>query len=118
MCLYPRLIKNRKYVANKKNGGNVPPVKDPRVIWVPVGCGRCMECRKQKSREWKVRLLEEIKHDKRGQFITLTFSNESIKELCKVDTLSKLNGYTLDNELATLAMRRFLERWEKNTENH
>jgi hypothetical protein len=32
MCLYPRLIKNRKYIKNKKNGGNIPPVKDERVL--------------------------------------------------------------------------------------
>ena len=39
MCLYPKLIKNRKYIANKKNGGNIPPVSDSRVLMVPVGCG-------------------------------------------------------------------------------
>ena len=32
MCLYPKLIKNRKYIANKKNGGNIPPVSDLRVL--------------------------------------------------------------------------------------
>ena len=56
MCLYPKLIKNRKYIANKKNGGNIPPVSDLRVLMVPVGCGKCIECKKQKSREWSVRL--------------------------------------------------------------
>jgi hypothetical protein len=39
MCLYPKLIKNRKYVANKKNGGNIPVPSDKRVLMVPVGCG-------------------------------------------------------------------------------
>ena len=38
MCLYPKLIKNRKYIANKKNGGNIPPVYDLRVLTVPIGC--------------------------------------------------------------------------------
>ena len=60
MCLYPKLIKNRKYIANKKNGGNIPPVSDLRVIMVPVGCGKCIECKKKKSREWSIRLQEEI----------------------------------------------------------
>ena len=46
MCSYPRLIKNRKYIANKKNGGNIPPVSDLRVLMVPVGCGKCIECKK------------------------------------------------------------------------
>ena len=66
MCLYPKIIKNRKYVKNKKNGGNVPTPTDPRVLMVPVGCGNCMECRKQKARQWQVRLSEEIRENKRG----------------------------------------------------
>ena len=48
MCLYPRLIKNRKYIANKKNGGNIPPVSDLRVLVVPVGCGKCIECKNKR----------------------------------------------------------------------
>lgn len=111
MCLYPRLINNRKYIANKKNGGIIPAVLDKRVLMVPVGCGKCMECKKQKAREWTVRLQEEIKENKNGKFVTLTFSNESIKELAK--EIKGLNGYDLDNEIATLATRRFLERWRK-----
>jgi hypothetical protein len=111
MCLYPKLIKNRKYIANKKNGGNIPPVSDLRVLYVPAGCGKCIECKKQKSREWNVRLQEEIRQNRIGKFVTLTFSNESIKELA--NEIKGLNGYNLDNEIATLATRRFLERWRK-----
>jgi hypothetical protein len=110
MCLYPRLINNRKYIANKKNGGVIPAVYDKRVLIVPAGCGKCIECKKQKAREWQVRLSEEIRHNKNGKFVTLTFSNESIKELSKN---IELKGYELDNEIATLAIRRFLERWRK-----
>ena len=110
MCLYPKLIQNRKYIANKKNGGNIPAVLDNRVLYVPVGCGKCMECKKQKSREWQVRLLEDIRHNKNGVFVTLTFSNESIEELGKE---IELDGYNRDNEIAKIATRRFLERWRK-----
>lgn len=113
MCLYPKLIQNRKYIKNKKNGGNIPAVPDERVKLVPVGCGRCMECKKKKARDWAVRLHEEIKQNKNGKFITLTFSNESIKQIiCKGD-LQHLEGYELDNAIATWAMRHFLERWRK-----
>ncbi len=111
MCLYPKLIQNRKYISNKKNGGVIPAVTDKRVLVVPVGCGKCMECKKQKSREWQVRLHEEIRHDKKGKFVTLTFSNESIVELTK--DIKGLGGYNLDNEIAKKAVRRFLERWRK-----
>lgn len=110
MCLYPKLIKNRKYIANKKNGGIIPPVSDNRVLMVPAGCGKCIECKKQKAREWSVRLQEEVRHNKNGKFVTLTFSNESIKELAQG---IELQGYDLDNEIATKAVRRFLERWRK-----
>lgn len=111
MCLYPKLIKNRKYISNKKNGGNIPPVTDARVLMVPVGCQKCIECKKQKARNWQVRLQEEIRHNKNGKFVTLTFSNESIKELTK--NIEGVSGYNLDNEIATIAVRRFLERWRK-----
>lgn len=111
MCLYPKLIKNRKYTANKKNGGVIPAVTDKRVLWVPVGCGKCMECKKQKSRSWQVRLLEDIRENKNGKFVTLTFSNESIAELGK--EFPTLGGYEKDNKIAKLGVRRFLERWRK-----
>lgn len=110
MCLYPRLIINRKYTPNKKNGGNAPPLKDPRTLYVPVGCNKCIECTKQKARGWQVRLNEHIRTHHTGKFITFTFSNESIAKLAKK---FKLEGYLLDNEIATLATRRFLERWRK-----
>lgn len=111
MCLFPKLIHNPKYKANKKNGGNIPAVSDYRVLKVPIGCGNCIECRKQKSRNWRIRLYEEIKNDRSGQFVTFTYSNESLLELSK--EFPKISGYTLDNAIATLSVRRFLERWRK-----
>lgn len=123
MCLYPKLIQNRKYTSTKKNGGQVPPLpliddkerdqirQDKRVLLVPVACGKCMECMKAKSREWQVRLQEEIRHDKKGIFVTLTFNTESIIKLRK--EIKGLNGYDAENAMVTLAVRRFLERWRK-----
>jgi protein required for attachment to host cells len=111
MCLYPKIIKNRKYVSNKKNKGVVPVAQDRRVLYVPVGCGKCMECRKQKSRNWQVRLHEEIKENRNGKFVTLSFSNEALNELEK--EVKELTGYERDNEVATIAVRRYLERWRK-----
>lgn len=132
MCLYPQLIKNKKYEKNKKNGGVIPAILDKRVLAVPVPCGRCMECRKQEARKWQVRLLEDIKDNKNGKFVCLTFSNESIKELSeeinkkhnrikengakevkRIYENEKIQGYERDNEIATLAVRRFTERWRK-----
>ena len=81
MCLYSNLVQNPKYKPNKKNGGHIPAVVDTRVLVVPISCGNCIECRKAKAREWQLRMLEEIKENKNGKFITLTFSTESLKEL-------------------------------------
>lgn len=126
MCLYPRLRKNKKYIPNKKNGGIVPPIKDKRVIAVPIGCGRCIECKKKKSRDWQVRLHEEIRHNKNGKFVTLSFSDEKLaelqneilnkKEYWKLDKKGKLRkpyGYELENITAKLAIRRFRWRWKR-----
>lgn len=119
MCLYPKLIKNRKYVSNKKNGGVIPLMTDDRVKYVPVGCQNCIECRKKKAREWQVRLLEDIKKHTNGKFITLTFSDESIYKLIEKEptkttpSLKGLEGYNLDNAIAKRAVRLFLERWRK-----
>lgn len=108
MCLYPRLIKNRKYTATKKNGGCVPYLDDLRKSFVPIGCGNCIECRKQKAREWQVRLNEEIKsNQKKAYFLTLTFSNESLEKLMKSKHSKECNA------IATIAVRRFLERARK-----
>ena len=111
MCLYPKLVDNPKYKVNAKNGGHVPPLKDERVKKVPIGCGYCYECLRKKSNEWRVRLMEELKLRKNGKFVTLTFSDEAFKYLSK--KVEGREGYTLDNEIATYAVRRFLERWRK-----
>lgn len=112
MCLYPKLINNPKYQKNKKNGGNIPPCNDQRALYVPIGCGRCIECKKQKQREWTVRLLEDIKQNKNAKFITLTFSDQSIHSLASILPANK-TGYAFDNAIATLATRRYLERYRK-----
>lgn len=124
MCLYPKLIRNPKYKSTKKNGGNIPPITDERVTWVPIGCQNCKECRKQKARSWQVRLLEDIKTNTNGKFITLTFTDDYIAKLINGYTDEESGkwvegvkgnptGYNLDNAIATLAMRRFNERYRK-----
>lgn len=111
MCLYSTLRKNKKYVPNKKNGGIIPPILDNRVLAVPTACGNCIECKKQKARNWQVRMLEDVKTNRNGHFVTLTFSNESIRKLIKQGGLQRLKGYEKDNAIATLAVEYFRERW-------
>lgn len=111
MCLYPKLLPNKKYTKTKKNGGNIPPVIDQRVLKVPIGCGNCIECTKQKARNWQIRLSEEVKRMTNGKFVTLTFRTEALVKLAEEH--KELSGYPLDNQIATTAVRRFLERWRK-----
>ena len=107
MCLFPRLIKNKRYQPNKKNGGQPPFCDDYRKLYVPVGCGKCIECMKQKALQWKIRLLEELKVQNHAYYITFTFSPDSLKKLCEESGLKECNA------IAGIAIRRYLERWRK-----
>lgn len=80
MCLYPRLIPNPRYKTSKKRGYYKPSPHDARLNYVPVACGKCYECRKKKTREWRIRLAEEIRHEK-SYFVTLTIDNENLNAL-------------------------------------
>lgn len=128
MCLYSRLVLNPKYKKNKKNGGNPPAVYDDRIRYIPIGCGKCIECKRKKQREWKVRLCEEILHNKNGKFVTLTFNNESLERLRAEATKYKyskgkyiqrsleetLTPYELDNAVCGLAVRYMTELYRKH----
>ncbi len=116
MCLYPKLMSNRRYKPNEKNGGIVPPLKDSRAGQVPIGCGECMECRKKKAFEWQVRLSEEMRSSKmKGYFVTWTFSDESLNDLREAvkNEGCHYEGWRMENEIARKSVRRYLERWRK-----
>lgn len=102
------MIRNPKYKPNKKNGGKAPKPSRYEVQYIPIGCGNCIECRKKKQREWRVRLLQEHKDDPTGIFVTLTFSEEKLNELIEEIKTEEAN------EIARIAIRRFLENWRSN----
>ena len=97
MCLYPKLILNRRYLPNKKNGGIPPVCPDERLRHVTAACGDCLECRKQKQRAWKVRMNEEMRNNPNAYFMTLTIDDKSYATL-KAEAEDKT-----DNGIATLA---------------
>ena len=117
MCLYPKLISNKKYQPNKKNGGVVPPLADKRALNVAAGCGNCMECRKKKALEWQIRLCEENRSQKmKGYFVTWTFSNES---LIKLENILRnegciYEGWKMENEICRKAVRLYMKRWNND----
>ena len=74
MCLYPKLIPNKRYLPTKKNGG-VPPVCPDERFRIVTG--------KQKQRQWIVRMSEENRQTPNAYFLTLTIDDKSYKELKK-----------------------------------
>lgn len=109
MCLYPKTIKNKKYLPNQKNEGIIPYMRDVRYEYVPIPCGKCIECRKQRQLNWKLRMLEEIKEHKHNYFITLTFAPEELQKL-----VDETQVDVECNALATIAVRRMLEYYRKD----
>ena len=83
MCLYPKLILNRRYLPSKKNGGVTPVCTDERLRYVTAACGDCYECRRQKQRQWQVRMQEELRENPEAYFMTLTIDDKNYKELKK-----------------------------------
>lgn len=109
MCLYSKEIKNKKYEPNIKNNGVPEICQDKRKRTVNTKCGRCIECRRERKREWMVRLSEEVKANTNNEmkFVTLTISEEYGEEL---ETACKSQ---LADDVARIAIRRFTERWRK-----
>ena len=64
-------------------------------------------------------MSEDIRDNKNGKFVTLTFSNEALRELDKALDIKikaqnmKIEQYIRENEIATIGVRRFLERWRR-----
>lgn len=109
MCLYPKLIKNKRYCKTKKNKGVVPPCPDERLRYVTAACGKCFECMKQKGIAWQIRLSEEIRQDPKAIFVTLTINDESWKKI--KNTYVQLS----DEDCIKKMVRLFLERVRKKT---
>ena len=68
VCLHPSRIR----VKGKPYGS------PGSVLEVP--CGRCLPCRIEKTREWKVRLLHELDAHESAVFVTLTYDPDHLPE--------------------------------------
>lgn len=108
MCLYAKERANAKYRANKSNGGNAPKPMYQELLRIETKCGYCLECRKQRANAWRIRLNNEITEHSQNAFVTLTFSDEAL------DKLTKIAKEDEPNRIATVAVRRFLERYRKH----
>ena len=45
---------------------NAKKIRDRRLRWIQIPCGHCEECRHAKANEWRIRLMEEIKSDRKS----------------------------------------------------
>ena len=78
MCTRPMSA----YRAKVRNGDSWPVVfkksqgyKDKPVL---IPCGKCVECRLEKQRQWAIRCKHESRSWKKNCFITITYNDESI----------------------------------------
>lgn len=110
MCLYPTIMKNKRYAPKAKFSGTTRVPIDPRLYYIETKCGKCIECRKEKARNWSIRMQEELKVNPKAYFVGMSLSDESIKELIK-----KYKLKDDQNEVAKKALRLWLERCRKDT---
>ncbi len=77
-----------------------------------VSCGQCMFCRLEKSRETALRCVHEARMFSDSCFITLTYSDEKMKELCPLTP----GGYSLVRKHAQDFMKRLREKFARGFE--
>lgn len=69
-----------------------------------IGCGKCIECRKKRANEWRVRLMVELKnHPYNAHFVTMTYNDESLAKFEQEDALN----------VASRSIELFRKRWYK-----
>lgn len=107
MCEFPREIRNKRYIENKKNKGIVPKPIDERLRYIEIPCGQCLQCRKKKARDWMIRLMIEVTNDGNARGFTLSYSEEAFIELVKIAKSDSANT------IAKLSVKRFRERYRE-----
>lgn len=83
---------------------SLPKAGDPAT---PIPCGQCIGCRLERSRQWAVRLMKELKLHDRSSFLTLTYDDAHLP-------LTRTGAPTLVLEDIQL----FLKRLRKEFEPH
>lgn len=79
MCLGPLTA---YYSAQVNRNGKRPLVFDKRLSFsgvpIQIGCGQCVECRLQHSRDWAVRCMNEKRLHRESSFLTLTYEDSQL----------------------------------------
>lgn len=105
MCLFPVSIENPRY---RKRQDVHPAVK-----YVTAKCGKCIECRQARAREWQQRLYEECIDTKTPHaFVTLTIDNATALEFGIDYTESVPKDGLLDlYERENIMVKKLVQRW-------
>ena len=99
------------------NGGKIVfnPSKGFRDLSpITVGCGQCIGCRLERSRQWAVRCMHEASLHSKNCFLTLTYDNEHLPLTSYVDT--ETGEILLRNQVPTLNLediQKFMKRLRK-----
>lgn len=48
------------------------------IFSVPIPCGKCMSCKKNRINQWQVRLQHELKNSENAYFVTLTYNTDNL----------------------------------------
>lgn len=62
-------------------------IKSDNLLSLP--CGRCIGCRLERSRQWAVRIMHEAEMHSQNCFVTLTFDDKHLAEMCPTGSLSR-----------------------------
>ena len=122
MACYHMMTGYRSKSGRDKTTGKWPvvfSVKDGyKDLKVEIPCGKCIGCKLEKSRQWAIRCVHESKLYKQNCFLTLTYNEESIKQLEIIDeTIEKNNikkQYSLNKRHFTLFVKRLRKKYGNN----
>lgn len=93
-----------------------PFVEYPDDFYLLVPCGRCIDCRRKRGKEWRTRLQHELMYGdfRTVYFITLTFSPEWYEKFeIELPAYAGAPRRKVNNEGVSRAVRLFLERYRK-----
>ena len=64
----------------RKLGGGITFVGSEAIRQMPIDvpCGQCLGCRLEKSKEWAIRVMNEVRMNEISCFLTLTYNDENL----------------------------------------
>lgn len=86
---------------------------------VTVKCGKCPTCRRQKSMEWAIKLINEAKYHEKACFITLTFDNKILldKNSKAVRVYGASPSFVFNTDYSMKYFTKFIKRLRKKFSN-